>query len=123
MVDVVGYEEENMGRLYRAMDSGDVNTVLSYALEESEPPAIRSSANSMLSGTVKKALENGGEKLVRGIIERLEKKPGAEGAIEKLRQVLQESGKAVPDGLMKPVAGSRFSKLAPVSCGPKKQRC
>ena len=122
MMDVGGYEEESMGRLYRAMDSGDVNTVLSYALEDSEPPAIRTSANSMLSGTVKKALENGDGKLVRGIIERLEQKPGSEGAIEKLRTALQESERTAPDGLMKPVAGSRFAKLAPVGRGPNKQK-
>ena len=112
-----------MGRLYRAMDSGDVNTVLSYALEESEPPAVRTSANSMLAKTAEKALENGDEKLVRAVLERLERKPGAEGAIEKLRAALQESERAVPDGLMKPVAGSRFAKRAPAARGPKRQKC
>ena len=123
MTGIGGYEEDAMGRLYGAMDSGDVNTVLSFALEESEPPAIKTSAMSMLAKTAEKALEKGDEKLVRAIVERLGKKPGAEGAIEKLRVALQESERAVPDGLMKPVAGSKFAKRAPVAGGPNKQKC
>jgi hypothetical protein len=121
MMDMGPYEEDSMGRLCKAMDSGDVNTVLSFALEESEPAAIRTSAMSMLPKTVKKAVENGDRALVEKVLERLKGVAGAGSVSEKIQGALGDNKEY--SGMMKPAPGTAFAKKPTIPRGPKKQRC